>query len=118
MIRRPPRSTRTDTLFPYTTLFRSGVANLRTDLLLRFIFIHKPGFETTESDRSLLRTTIYNLLGFFRVGCEIIQNVRTIFHTHQSRAEVLSVGFIKVGKVLNEFFTLLLEVRVTLLCGA
>src|SRR3546814_2238277 len=26
MIRRPPRSTRTDTLFPYTTLFRSGEA--------------------------------------------------------------------------------------------
>src|SRR3546814_1720748 len=26
MIRRPPRSTRTDTLFPYTTLFRSGKA--------------------------------------------------------------------------------------------
>src|SRR3546814_1776660 len=25
MIRRPPRSTRTDTLFPYTTLFRSTV---------------------------------------------------------------------------------------------
>src|SRR3546814_5249245 len=24
MIRRPPKSTRTDTLFPYTTLFRSG----------------------------------------------------------------------------------------------
>src|SRR3546814_2603783 len=27
MIRRPPRSTRTDTLFPYTTLFRSGRIN-------------------------------------------------------------------------------------------
>src|SRR3546814_2260617 len=26
MIRRPPRSTRTDTLFPYTTLFRSPPA--------------------------------------------------------------------------------------------
>src|SRR3546814_14597245 len=25
MIRRPPSTTRTDTLFPYTTLFRSGV---------------------------------------------------------------------------------------------
>src|SRR3546814_3768988 len=25
MIRRPPRSTRTDTLFPYTTLFRSHI---------------------------------------------------------------------------------------------
>src|SRR3546814_12227433 len=32
MIRRPPRSTRTDTLFPYTTLFRSGPAvRQRTD---------------------------------------------------------------------------------------
>src|SRR3546814_6622886 len=26
MVRRPPRSTRTDTLFPYTTLFRSALA--------------------------------------------------------------------------------------------
>src|SRR3546814_20783431 len=31
MIRRPPRSTRTDTLFPYTTLFRSGLANGNLD---------------------------------------------------------------------------------------
>src|SRR3546814_3870257 len=29
MIRRPPRSTRTDTLFPYTTLFRSHASNLK-----------------------------------------------------------------------------------------
>src|SRR3546814_10834732 len=29
MIRRPPRSTRTDTLFPSTTLFRSGSTNFR-----------------------------------------------------------------------------------------
>src|SRR3546814_8020932 len=28
MMRRPPRSTRTDTLFPYTTLFRSAAAFL------------------------------------------------------------------------------------------
>src|SRR3546814_10972036 len=28
MIRRPPRSTRTDTLFPYTTLFRSNISNI------------------------------------------------------------------------------------------
>src|SRR3546814_18356385 len=38
MIRRPPRSTRTDTLFPYTTLFRSGTlvdeARLRVDAVL------------------------------------------------------------------------------------
>src|SRR3546814_11094563 len=30
MIRRPPRSTRTDTLFPYTTLFRSVGGQLMT----------------------------------------------------------------------------------------
>src|SRR3546814_1111529 len=29
MRRRPPRSTRTDTLFPYTTLFRSDVVEIR-----------------------------------------------------------------------------------------
>src|SRR3546814_11552443 len=32
MIRRPPRSTRTDTLFPYTTLFRSDVPIWRGDV--------------------------------------------------------------------------------------
>src|SRR3546814_20503251 len=37
MIRRPPRSTRTDTLFPYTTLFRApypAMPKLRADRLL------------------------------------------------------------------------------------
>src|SRR3546814_11983247 len=34
MIRRPPRSTRTDTLFPYTTLFRSGVVAYRSHACL------------------------------------------------------------------------------------
>src|SRR3546814_4213223 len=32
MIRRPPRSTRTDTLFPYTTLFRSDHQNMHRRL--------------------------------------------------------------------------------------
>src|SRR3546814_15915906 len=31
MIRRPPRSTRTDTLFPYTTLFRALQKHQRTE---------------------------------------------------------------------------------------
>src|SRR3546814_14873458 len=44
MIRRPPRSTRTDTLFPYTTLFRSAFFELRfaTGLqLVRYGFMNK-----------------------------------------------------------------------------
>src|SRR3546814_8998512 len=35
MIRRPPRSTRTDTLFPYTTLFRSAGGGMSLGLVLR-----------------------------------------------------------------------------------
>src|SRR3546814_20229167 len=35
MIRRPPRSTRTDTLFPYTTLFRSRVGHAPCAALLK-----------------------------------------------------------------------------------
>src|SRR3546814_13599078 len=34
MIRRPPRSTRTDTLFPYTTLFRSAIDVVKLGLLV------------------------------------------------------------------------------------
>src|SRR3546814_9035874 len=38
MIRRPPRSTRTDTLFPYTTLFRSWATALALLLLARALW--------------------------------------------------------------------------------
>src|SRR3546814_18960402 len=37
MIRRPPRSTRTDTLFPYTTLFRSEEALQESEERVRLI---------------------------------------------------------------------------------
>src|SRR3546814_14597353 len=40
MIRRPPRSTRTDTLFPYTTLFRSSPnSHKRTFRNARFMMV-------------------------------------------------------------------------------
>src|SRR3546814_9821137 len=35
MLRRPPRSTRTDTLFPYTTLFRSTTRHRRSGATFR-----------------------------------------------------------------------------------
>src|SRR3546814_11205320 len=49
MIRRPPRSTRTDTLFPYTTLFRSrgedlieeSLKSLEEEFGERFVRIHR-----------------------------------------------------------------------------
>src|SRR3546814_4531227 len=60
MIRRPPRSTRTDTLFPYTTLFRSSClprppsfapASLRSDL---------GRTRTRRWDRALVERTAYH----------------------------------------------------------
>src|SRR3546814_11983088 len=42
MIRRPPRSTRTDTLFPYTTLFRSEVGLQGVDQLVGALVEHPP----------------------------------------------------------------------------
>src|SRR3546814_12528365 len=43
MIRRPPRSTRTDTLFPYTTLFRS--TEVTVDVPVHFINEEKSGIK-------------------------------------------------------------------------
>src|SRR3546814_3973588 len=48
MIRRPPRSTRTDTLFPYTTLFRS----FATDIVYR---TSRPGARSTAHGVSRCR---------------------------------------------------------------
>src|SRR3546814_5455336 len=62
MIRLPPRSTRTDTLFPYTTLFRSAMAQSRAprstpvcppDLILEIVPIRSE--EHTSELQSLMR---------------------------------------------------------------
>src|SRR3546814_6592698 len=63
MIRRPPRSTRTDTLFPYTTLFRSllsagvpaGVALKGSDLLEdRFLRARRHFWPLTHREMGML----------------------------------------------------------------
>src|SRR3546814_17950107 len=50
MIRRPPRSTRTDTRFPYTTLFRSGKGDARKtgDGERAQMMIAEPGLEAAD----------------------------------------------------------------------
>src|SRR3546814_20500873 len=65
MIRRPPRSTRTDTLFPYTTLFRSNVKLATLGVPLEAVrqaleaqnAVTAAGFVETISDRVQLRVT-------------------------------------------------------------
>src|SRR3546814_12809927 len=55
MIRRPPRSTRTDTLFPYTTLFRSPHRGKRRRLLVHFEqAAHGAGIGAVKCDNPLV----------------------------------------------------------------
>src|SRR3546814_5627988 len=75
MIRRPPGSTRTDTLFPYTTLFRSAVLELQriargdggTELLARF-GVEKWVGAGARRDLPLIATLGTNLQGAFELG--------------------------------------------------
>src|SRR3546814_3427705 len=48
MIRRPPRPTLTDTLFPYTTLFRSPTASSRPDPCNN----HRPSAQTPAASKA------------------------------------------------------------------
>src|SRR3546814_2872751 len=54
MIRRPPRSTRTDTLFPYTTLFRSRRSDGRAGCRREMHFAE----ETVLAERLLCRSMV------------------------------------------------------------
>src|SRR3546814_12680948 len=51
MIRRPPRSTRTDTLFPYTTLFRSILSHSEGVGVYRLLLIAPPRDRFTDRRR-------------------------------------------------------------------
>src|SRR3546814_11593739 len=71
MIRRPPRSTRTDTLFPYTTLFRSA----------------RPG-QTPVAWRDELRRALDRAgdhLSLYQLTIER----GTAFHTRHARGEIV-----------------------------
>src|SRR3546814_3775659 len=90
MIRRPPRSTRTDTLFPYTTLFRSAEARrraeddgIRPDRIIgrwRFIVgIHAPGIfqpaGRSEEHTSELQSLMRNSYAVFCLQKKIINDL-------------------------------------------
>src|SRR3546814_10703266 len=80
MIRRPPRSTRTDTLFPYTTLFRSNykfsagvqyTAHLGGDMTLT------PRFDlayTGDSYGSIFNGNVNKIQGYAQVNAQVQLN--------------------------------------------
>src|SRR3546814_5422508 len=78
MIRRPPRSTRTDTLFPYTTLFRSTTLDAR----------HKSAEFKRLSNVASSRVPSYTLFGLrgelsTDAGWSVFAYVRSEEHTSE-----------------------------------
>src|SRR3546814_2873908 len=72
MIRRPPRSTRTDTLFPYTTLFRSVEAAVVAEAELHVVEHEELGFRADiggVADAACLQIGFGALGGRARVAC-------------------------------------------------
>src|SRR3546814_8356741 len=60
MIRRPPRSTRTDTRFPYTTLFRSNAFGARRgrNLLAAGRLCRRRGFAADGGEQAFQQTSL------------------------------------------------------------
>src|SRR3546814_9308039 len=94
MIRRPPRSTRTDTLFPYTTLFRSAAsppASARARQFRRSPWPRaqaappcvpdRPGHDRPEIGRAHVLTPVTNA----HLVCRLLlekKNTTTLHHHH------------------------------------
>src|SRR3546814_19389698 len=82
MIRRPPRSTRTDTLFPYTTLFRS--------IALLLLLLHRSRGVVVDDPTLALGGGRYQHLGDdvlegFRIG---LDGTREGIATHDTEADL------------------------------
>src|SRR3546814_1765747 len=81
MIRRPPRSTRTDTLFPYTTLFRS--------------FALLAPFRVLTQDMAVLNETVGAVLGPLsgaRGGAEpLLETLEAYFRSEEHTSELQSL---------------------------
>src|SRR3546814_325005 len=119
MIRRPPRSTRTDTLFPYTTLFRSKRAEIFLVKLLlikwsKFLHQHfrkvaPPVFHLYPKPGLFWRKPPYSKLPFLSAGIKYFNRnpiTRRILRIHDNR----HFFFVNIAKtkdhsseILNDF---------------
>src|SRR3546814_7853983 len=86
MLRRPPRSTRTDTLFPYPTLFRSQRVQRRQDVPVRGqIGLGQRRIIVLARDRKLTAIDRHDLLaGFDRDAHDRVEHfIRSEEHTSE-----------------------------------
>src|SRR3546814_18792757 len=104
MIRRPPRSTRTDTLFPYTTLFRSllpgDIVYAPIELAVFQKISARAGFERTAREEKASVIFLYRpeepeLLG---IVSKLAEGKRVIAYNDQSQVDALRSDERRVGK--------------------
>src|SRR3546814_19564402 len=90
MMRRPPRSTLTDTLFPYTTLFRSrATIMMGADSIGRGVLAMIDGF-----------VALYIFMLAAVTGYEIIGRVPVILHTPLMSGSNFIHGIVLVGAMV------------------
>src|SRR3546814_19202577 len=110
MIRLPPRSTRTDTLFPYTTLFRSAlVAGLKLfGGGQHLVEIYRPGWRSPEHSLILAEVAVPAVGRLARIGAHFITPAR---HLADERLRVGIGRFTAAQDMLNIAATDILRQR-------
>src|SRR3546814_16202846 len=86
MIRRPPRSTRTDTLFPYTTLFRSNIL----------------GGETRRLRYAKTGPTVIRLAGLQGAGKTTLAAKLALWLKDQSKSPILVAADLQRPNAVNQ----------------
>src|SRR3546814_1450010 len=109
MIRRPPRSTRTDTLFPYTTLFRSigGSKHGNEGAYLYRKFCAFWGTNNNDNQARICHsTTVAGVANTWGYGCMTnsyndMHNSRSMIFIGSNAAEAHPVSLDRKSKRLN-----------------
>src|SRR3546814_4665669 len=84
MIRRPPRSTRTDTLVPYTTLFRSLCAEAQPPNSLRAVYLDRLAVRLRDDLHDSQRTRAHHPAGVLaHFGAHVDTASRSEEHTSE-----------------------------------
>src|SRR3546814_16308826 len=94
MLRRPPRATRTDTLFPYTTLFRSlkyfSSKGIKTNCTL--VFSAGQALLAAKAGATYVSPFIGRLDDISTDGLSLIEDIRLIYDNYGFETQILAAS--------------------------
>src|SRR3546814_6519972 len=103
MIRLPPRSTRTDTLFPYTTLFRSAVGRFNLEnAIADFQDRNVEGAAAKVIDRDGLAILLFQAIGQRRGGRLVDDAQHFTARALACILGCLTLGVVEIGRHGND----------------